>query len=97
MFLARHHEGPLAAEDVSMAAPKIPHRLFYAPVPPGTLAPATTNGYMLVSYDQPPERDWEGQVEYVLDRDRSELRPHASRDYAAAGMEEGTAVYVPAE
>lgn len=95
MFVARHLEGPLDAEDVMMAAPAVPRRLFYAPAPaPGI--PMTTAGYVLVSYDEEPEAPWEGQVEYVLDRERSQLGPHGQRDYAEAGMEVGTAVYVPA-
>lgn len=89
-MVATHIFGPLADCDVSMSAPRTPGRLFYAPAPDGVPGPFRVNNYLLVGYDQPPEDPWPGQVEYVLDRDRSELRPHPQYD----GMEEGTAVYV---
>lgn len=92
MFRATHIFGPLSGEenDVSMTAPSVPGRLFYAPAPPGVPGHALVAGYLLVGYDQAPETPWEGQVEYWLDRERSLLRPHAQY----ADMEEGTAVYV---
>jgi hypothetical protein len=74
--------------DVSMSAPRVPERLFYAPAP-DRAPPVTPNGYMLVGYGQVPEVPWPGQVEYRLVRARSDLRPHPDYD----GMEEGVAVY----
>lgn len=79
------------ANDVGLAARRVPGRLFYAPAPQGVPA-VSASGYFLVGYDDAPERDWPGQVEYVLARERSTLRPHAQ--HGDEGMEEGTAVYV---
>ena len=93
MIHVTHERGPLdgGGNDVSLAAPRTPLRLFYAKAPAGVPnAAITTSGHMLVGYDQPPERDWPGQVEYTLDRERSELRQHRTYD----DMEEGTAVFV---
>lgn len=92
MFRATHIFGPLSGEenDVSMAAPRVPGRLFYAPAPGGLPGHALVAGYLLVGYDQPPETPWPGQVEYVLDRERSRLREHSRHEE----MEEGVAVYV---
>jgi hypothetical protein len=94
MFVARHLGGPMGGRDgdMSITAPRTPERLFYAPVPPGVRAPSS-KGYMLVGYDQPPERAWAGQVEYQLDRDASELAPHPEYDE----MQTGVAVYVIVE
>lgn len=93
MFRATHIFGPMAGEanDVSFAAPHVPERLSYAPAPQG-ISPVTPNGYMLVDVDGATgarEHPWPGQIEYVLDRQRSQLKPHPEYE----GMETGMAVY----
>jgi hypothetical protein len=84
MFNVEHRLGPLDGLTVSMSAPRVPQRLFYAP------GHFTANGFLLVGYDSEPEAPWDEQVEYVLDREQSQLRPHGVHE----GMEEGSAVYV---
>lgn len=91
MFRATHIFGPMQGTDVSVAAPRTPQRVWYAPCPVTDHAPFP-NGYMQVGWDLAPDHPWPGQVEYVLDRDRSDLRPHAL--YGDEGMEEGVAVYM---
>lgn len=92
MFRATHCGGPLDGNDVDMSARTVPVRLFYAPAPDGVPDHVTASGYMLVGYDQAPEASWPGQVEYALDPDASELRPHHAYD----DMQEGTAVFTHA-
>jgi hypothetical protein len=93
MFRATHVSGPLAGEenDTSIVAPVTPDAIWYAPAPQGVTA-ITPNGYIMVGWSQEPEVPWPGQVKYVLDRERSDLRPH--HEYGHDGMEEGTAIYV---
>jgi hypothetical protein len=96
MFRATHLDGPLVGteNDMSMAAPRVPERLFYAPAPDAYRGPQLRGaGYILVGWDQEPEFPWPRQVEYRLVRERSELEPHPQLDYAEAGMEQGLAVY----
>lgn len=79
------------ANDVAMSAPRTPERMSYAPCP--LVQAPFPCGYMAVDYDGvagTAENPWPGQVNYVLDRDASDLRPH--REYP--DMEEGVAVYV---
>lgn len=76
------------ANNTYMAAPRVPQRISYAPCP--TEHPPFPNGYMGVAYDWHNEPPWPGQVNYVLDREASDLRPHSVYEE----MEEGTAVYV---
>jgi hypothetical protein len=90
MLRVTHIFGPMAETDVSMATPRTPERIFYAPAPTGVPAPFP-NGYMQVGWNEiAPHEAWPGQVEYVLDRERSNLRPHQEYE----DMEEGLAVYV---
>lgn len=93
MFVASHLDGPLASPEgnVSIAAPRVPERLYYAPTP--AQMPGVVCGYILVGYNEPPERPWPGQIEYALNREASTLVPHAILDYAESGMEQGCAVY----
>lgn len=95
MFVATHVEGPMASCDVSMAAPRTPERIFYAPVPKGVAGPFGSSGYLVVDYDRAPDVPWPGQVEYRLDRESSQLEPHPQ--YGDEGMETGVAVYVLVE
>jgi hypothetical protein len=91
MLRATHVGGPMdgAANDVSLAAPATPERIYYAPAGAG-MPGVTPNGYLIVGYERSPPGPWRGMVAYALDRERSELRPHPQYD----GMEQGTAVYV---
>lgn len=90
MLRVHHADGPLAGaeNDVSLAAPRTPRRLQYAPAPEGEAI--TAAGYFLIGYDDDllvgPYR---GLVVYELDRNASQLQPHPEYD----GMEEGDAVY----
>jgi hypothetical protein len=72
MFRAVHIFGPMQDTDVAMASATIPRRLWYAPVPEGVAAPFP-NGYMTVGVNTPPLVPFPGQVEYVLDLERSAL------------------------
>lgn len=95
MFRATPLDGPLAGKWIDMAGPHVPTRLFFAPAP-GAIPEhfVTANGYMTVGFDEAPEPPWPGQVEYRLDRERSELRPHGQYE---GSMEEGVAAYVVAD
>lgn len=94
MLRAHHIGGPLDGpeNDVSLASPRTPWRLQYAPapVPAAAIVPA---GYFLVGYndDQLDSSGLPDVVAYQLDRDASTLQPHSQ--YGDEGMEEGTAVY----
>lgn len=74
MIRVMHIFGPMAGEanDVSIAASRVPRRLFYAPAPEG-VNPPLPNGYMLVGTDEAPPNPWPGGVEYALDLERSTL------------------------
>lgn len=89
MIQLTHIFGPMSGVGIAMAAPRVPGRIFYAPVRDAGPFGA---GYIMVEFDRVPEVPWPGQVEYVLDRERSRLEPHEL--YGAEGMEQGTAVYM---
>lgn len=89
MFRAVFLNGPLeGAADVDISAPSVPERLFFTPAP-AELEWTIAKGHLLVGYDQAPETPWPGQLEYRLDRGRSELRAHSMYE----GQEEGLACY----
>lgn len=95
VFVAHHEDGPLAgrANDVGISARHVPRELQYAPAPAGMPA-VTKAGYILVGVDGTPLGGPHADViTYMLDRTASQLHPARDPDYAAAGMEEGTAVY----
>jgi hypothetical protein len=90
-----HADGPLAGEanDVSLASPRTPRRLQWAPAPTPAAA-ITPAGYFVVGYDDELVDDdlldeLPGTVTYELDRAASRLRAHPEYD----GMEQGVAVY----
>jgi hypothetical protein len=95
MLRCHHADGPLAGEenDVSLASPRTPRRLQWAPAPTPAAA-ITPAGYFMVGYDDDLVGDellneLPDIVTYELDRAASTLAPHPEYD----GMEEGVAVY----
>lgn len=95
MFTARMLDGPMDGQEMEMAAPHIPERLYYAPSPYGVAA-VSPNGYMLVDVDGRAgslDHPWPKQIAYRLDREQSNLHPHD----LYKRMEVGTAVYTYVE
>ena len=90
-FVATFEGGPRnGPRPRTFMAASVPERMWFAPerriVDRKTV---THDGWMLVGTapgPEPPEEPWPGQIEFVLDPDRSNLRP--------SGEDWGTAVYV---
>jgi hypothetical protein len=91
-FVAKFEGGPeYGPRQRTFMAPSVPQRLFFAPerrlVDRRTI---THDGWMLVgaSPGAEPAEPWPGQLEFVLDTERSRI------NLGAPGEDWGTAVYV---
>ena len=92
--MATFEDGPRNGPRPRMfVAASVPERMWFAPERRIVDRKSVTHdGWMLVGTApgaEPPEEPWPGQIEFVLDPDRSDL--------GASGEDWGTAVYVFAD